>query len=272
MNTDSFFTKGQTHKVCQDYAINGDDCVALSDGCSNAPHSDIGARLLATSLINHRSSDTTATYAVLCGQTVAATLGMPENCLHATLLSAQVSPDGEQVYVHMSGDGAVVARKRDGSGYLALVSDYPSGAPWYPSYSLNPNYKANYLREFEGKATWNLTTYLNAVEVDSRTISMDSEGFQGFSAHERVLTLDVSEYDMVLLFSDGVQSFHKPGINGARDTVPLTAIFDEMLAVKTYAGEFITRRATKFLKTVAKNGWQHDDDFSVAAIYIPLDN
>ncbi len=46
MNTDWFSSQGSQHRINQDYVLSGNDYVILSDGCSMAPNSDIGARLL----------------------------------------------------------------------------------------------------------------------------------------------------------------------------------------------------------------------------------
>ena len=44
--TDSFFIKGSTHKICEDYAAHNEHMAVLSDGCSTAEDTHIGAMLL----------------------------------------------------------------------------------------------------------------------------------------------------------------------------------------------------------------------------------
>lgn len=34
MKSDAFFVKGQSHNICQDYAVARDNMIAISDGCS----------------------------------------------------------------------------------------------------------------------------------------------------------------------------------------------------------------------------------------------
>ena len=50
MNSDSYFEIGSTHLVCQDYALSGSfkdmHYGIVSDGCSSAEHSEIGAQIL----------------------------------------------------------------------------------------------------------------------------------------------------------------------------------------------------------------------------------
>ena len=51
----------------------------------------------------------------------------------------------------------------------------------------------------------------------------------------------------------------------------LDVVVDEMLALKGYAGVFLQRRVTRFLKDAQARGWHHDDDFAVAGIYLGAD-
>jgi hypothetical protein len=74
----------------------------------------------------------------------------------------------------------------------------------------------------------------------------------------------VDAIDLVLLFSDGVESFtDESGVQ-----VPLHAVLDEVLGFKNYTGQFIARRSARFLKDAAARGWKHSDDFSCAGIYL----
>ena len=53
MNADHYYTIGNSHSVCQDYAISGlvenGAYAILSDGCSSSPDVDVGARMLSLS-------------------------------------------------------------------------------------------------------------------------------------------------------------------------------------------------------------------------------
>src|SRR6185295_18680312 len=104
MNTDAAINIGSTHSVCQDYAIARNGYVVLADGCSSSPDTDIGARLLVKALDQrlgtptdieelHRESARTA-----LGW--AAMLGLPDQAVDATLLSAHV--EGEDLIIACS--------------------------------------------------------------------------------------------------------------------------------------------------------------------------
>lgn len=255
MNVDVFFTTGKTHTVCQDYAATaGNEYIVLSDGCSSSPHTDIGARLLCRIAVQDGILGACDRAAPLLGALI-----LPEQSLDATLLSAERK--GGVVQVLMIGDGVVVGRRRDGVCKIIVV-EYPSGAPRYPSYDLNPARRTRYFSEFGGQMR--ITTTVDKEEV--LDVPLKDEPVEPL-----VFDFPTEEYDLVLLFSDGVQSFHRPVPNstcGATSPVPLTEVLAEMLAIKGFVGQFIVRRAKRFLKDASAKGWVHDDDFSVAALYI----
>lgn len=252
MNSDVFFTTGKTHMVCQDYAaVVGDGHIVLSDGCSSSPHTDFGARLLCR---------TAAQHGILAACDAAAPLlsplTLPEQSLDATILSAE-HKEGI-VQVQMIGDGVVVGRKRNGD-CTVIVVEYPSGAPRYLSYDLDPLRRTRYISEFG--------------EVMRVTVDGVVTGYllKDDPVVPFAIAFPTTEYDLILLFSDGVQSFHRPVPNstcGATAPVPLAEVLAEMLAIKGFVGQFIVRRAKRFLKDTGAKGWVHDDDFSVAALYI----
>lgn len=258
MNADAYFTIGKTHTVCQDYAIGiASPCMAvLSDGCSSSPHTDYGARLL---------SRLAAMYGVQEAAPRAApiveALALPPSCLNATLMLAKWDDTMKSVRVEVAGDGVVLARRRDGGSPTIITSDFPSGAPRYPSYDLDPAMRAQYVQEFGG--VQHVTTSTGDGPFTQVRTPEDAP-------HESLRFEFLSSiFDLVLVLSDGALSFHRPvGDRGGMEPVPLAEIVVEMLAVKNYGGEFITRRAKRFLKDAYARGWHHDDDFSVAAIYV----
>ena len=256
MNYDVFFTMGRAHTVCQDYATVGTDMVALSDGCSSSKHTDFGARLLCRQAL--KGWDPVSAVKMTLPHLEA--FGLPTECLDATLLLAGPTKDGLNVEALITGDGIVVARKRKG-GYTLFLSEFPTGAPRYASYDLDPSRRARYLQEFKG--VHRITLVEDGVPVNVHELPLENADVNPFTTSFAVAT-----YDMVLLLSDGALSFHRPGLNGATEQVPYQEVVAEMLDVKGFAGEFILRRARAFLKKVTKEGWAHDDDFSVAAIYL----
>lgn len=258
MNTDAFFTTGKQHNVCQDYTSAAPAVVVLSDGCSSSPHTDVGARLLCRMALLHGPLDGTSYAKALLPQ-----LGLPSESLDATLLLAHWDPTTSSVRVFVHGDGLVVARRRDGT-HLVIDTSYPSGAPLYPNYSTDLPRRERYAQEF---GTVRRITMLDGDLKDETEAPLQNGGGwgSGVSSYEFPATL----FDLVLLLSDGAHTFHSPvGRLGATEPIPFSTVIGEMLAIKSFAGEFITRRAKKFLKDAAAKGWHHDDDFSVAALYL----
>ena len=71
--------------------------------------------------------------------------------------------------------------------------------------------------------------------------------------------------DLLLIASDGIESFQTA--NG--EPVPVEEVIDEILAIKNFKGEFLSRRCSRFLsKTCVERGWKHADDFAIAGIYV----
>lgn len=258
MNTDTFFTMGKQHNVCQDYAIASRDMVVLSDGCSSSPHTDVGVRLLCQMVVLHGPDE-----GLRKASEIREMMGLPPESLDATLLLARWNSSTRSVQVSVHGDGLVVARRRDGT-HLVIDTSYPSGAPLYPSYDVDPVRRERYAKEFGTRRL--TTTYDNGTKVETETTVL---GENGWSSPAVTHEFYADQFDLVLLLSDGVHTFRSPvGLLGVPESVPLAAVIGEMLAIKGFAGEFITRRAKKFLKDITAKGWHHDDDFSVAALHI----
>jgi hypothetical protein len=83
------------------------------------------------------------------------------------------------------------------------------------------------------------------------------------------ITLLPEAHDIVMVLSDGVRSFTEEYEPGRFRPVPLMAVLEQMFALNGCNGEFLTRRARKFLTRYCRDHkWTHDDDFSGAAIHI----
>jgi hypothetical protein len=200
-------------------------------------------------------------------------------CLDATLLVGYELPDGVGVDVDVAGDGVVVGRRRDGT---CLVYDFDcAGAPSYLSYLLDPQRLAAYLQEY-GQRTirvsrlaggWGQTSTDAGIAPTSPTfglISLHHESpftgqadYAGEAKPFYHCTFDKQNFDLVLLLTDGVKSFQ------GEESVPLEQVLARLLDFKSFTGEYITRRARKFLtKECAELGWSHSDDFGMAGIYL----
>ncbi len=269
MHADAFFRMGSTHSVCQDYAVAGERggvvYAIVSDGCSGiptgvpgSPFTDFGARFLVRAaerfLLQPEGSDTRSASAMIisAADAMRRTAGLPMDCLDATLTTAQVV--GSYCLVHQIGDGVVAARRHSGE-YEYYWSAYDQNMPFYLSYTMDANRRADWLRECGRE-----TLYEQTIE-------------RGFSATQRALGENFSKslvfeaalYDLVVIMSDGAESFYRP--DGTQ--VPLAEVIEQVFAIKGFAGQFMARRCGRFLSSFcAERGWKHADDFSVAGIYL----
>ncbi|MHA2426409.1 MAG: protein phosphatase 2C domain-containing protein [Candidatus Hermodarchaeia archaeon] len=274
MNSDSYFRIGNAHQVCEDYALSGkteDRAFAvMSDGCSGSPRTDFGARFLALAmeqiLTNEKMSEEEIGGIHMMGLNLArlmsSTSGLGDACLDATL--GFVFTDKHFFRAFLSGDGAIAALKRNGEKWCGII-EYPSGAPPYLSYSLDEERVKYYLEQTEG-CPFTLTVHeWTNLESVSTTVNEN----EGMNSHAFAFPRD--EYELVMVMSDGVGSFQKPiHSETTRYFEPVDAIriVDELLAVKSYNGDFMKRRYKRVIKNLCiKSGWKHLDDISVAAVH-----
>ncbi|GAK51566.1 hypothetical protein U14_02811 [Candidatus Moduliflexus flocculans] len=263
---DGFFTIARQHRVCQDYAIAAAEplpLLALSDGCSSSPDTDIGSRLLVKSAEKVIRSTTPAstsslpTYqelgsAILANAVAAAEcLALRRSALDATLLLAFAHSDA--VTVMMYGDGYLAAMRKDGSLEYISVS-YNDNMPYYLNYWTDEPRKRQYLAEsHNGKEVVSITTY-SGQQQETRRADYDAP---------LVWTFPASDYRLVALCSDGVTAFSSIETG---QIAPVNQILEGLLTFKTTAGEFVTRRAKRLLKELDKQNIFPADDLSVAAM------
>lgn len=260
---DSFFTIGRTHTVCQDYAKAGNcgSVVALSDGCSGSPETDVGARLLVQGALSAqewvkdltwapKSALRTATQAV-------SMVGFHPMCLDATLLMAAGYDDA--VRVRVFGDGVVAARHRDTGDIHSYSIEFAGEAPLYLSYGDSPMRAKQYAGQGFGERSVNVTCAGNSLNLRL----VDHVSPEPFPESYDVV-FPVKDHDLVVLLSDGVRTF----TDREGRLVPLEEVLSEVFAIKNPVGQFLTRRCHRFLeKRRTADGWTHADDFSAAAIY-----
>lgn len=277
MNTDSFFTIGSTHKVCQDYAIALNDTkngpfIALSDGCSASPDTDFGSRILVKSIQNLYCNEGVSAMSLddnklteliwnKAFNSINAISGLSPYCLDATLLFAYKS--NNKIEVVMMGDGTVSLKAKDGTLFTKTI-EYKGNAPLYLSYlHSNPSRREQREVQFDCK------------KVITNTIHKTGKGVLNWS--EQVSTNDIErfsffieDFDYISLFSDGVTSFTSQEISDGTKTnelVPEHLVIEQAMNFKNYAGEFVRRRCNRFLKEWSDIESKASDDFSTATIY-----
>lgn len=270
MHADTFFTGGTGHKVCQDYArsgrmlVDGRVYAIVSDGCSSSPDTDVGARVLSLSAAaciegnlpwrNTPDSLRPRDIALIAMGRVPPPLSI--RCLDATLLIAEETLDGVRVWV--CGDGVIVARERE-SGKLAVLDFDCGGYPTYLTYTVDENRMARFLEEGHGKRT-----VRKLQDGENHLLLEDFPFKEPYRGGAYVFEAPLQNFDFVALLSDGIHSFQQ---KGTLDSIPAFKVIERLMAFKSMTGEFITRRAKRFLqKECAELGWSHYDDFSIAGI------
>jgi len=265
-HADAHFAIGKTHKVCEDYAIAGDldgrAFAIVCDGCSGSHNTDFGSRLLARAAAKNLEvfgDGFNPEQAAWQAAGWVDAIGLHPTALDATLM-AVFELDNKQVRIVVIGDGVVAARRRDTGLYDYWAIRYPSGAPGYLTYLLDPGRKQVFLDQTGGKRTvetsWGNTPQTTTDETNWET-----------SSPIWTLDRDPAVYDLVAVMSDGAESFQRP--KGTRlEGIPLREVLDQVMVAKG-VGAFVTRWVNKFLTRFnPKNLWQHYDDFSMAAIQL----
>jgi hypothetical protein len=269
MSEDFCFRMGSTHQICQDYALAGSDAstqwAILSDGCSGitlpgkpgSPYTDFGARFLVHSA---RRVIPMLADGLMPPETVIADaaamnrlMGFPGTALDATLLAVAIK--GQYGHTYHSGDGVIAYRLLDGD-ILYYSREFNDNSPYYLNYTRSKEHQETYFDKVQTVTVVQGTCVGGAWSRLEDTISV-----RDLSAHGN---FNRARHDMVLIMSDGVQSFVKNGV-----PVPVEDVLDQLFAIKSYPGEFLQRRCKRFLsKFCVENGWEHTDDFSVAGIYL----
>lgn len=307
MEADFYFRVGCTHPICQDYALAGRTAegtyyAVLSDGCSGkpipvlvpgvaekdlpkvpgSPYTDWGARFLTLSALRHLGDLSNGIFpaeTIIHGaEAIARQAELPRQSLDATLLVA-VTTTGGYLHTYQTGDGVVAHRMRNGR--IEYTSrQFGNNSPYYLSYCLSKAREMQLLRpdpstvspaEVEAAGTVEETFgwYDPEAKTWGKSVKKLSLLPKGHSFETEAEQLDhgvvgSSEVEVTMLLSDGVQSFQLK--NGT--PVPLEEVLEQIMAIKGFQGEFLTRRCNRFLQSFCvEKGWQHSDDFSAAAIY-----
>ena len=213
LSLDSYYTIGKLHLFCQDYGCLGEQpfpYLILADGCSAAPDSDLGARLLVLSarcllprfaLGASNETERAARHWRLGRRMIrraarqARDLGLDEGVLDATLLIAWV--EGDTVHVHLYGDGCIVTRSVAGA-VAAIQVEYAENAPYYLSYLLDAERGALYREAIGDAQTAQSIHYLHDSGATLRQAPFDAP---------TVFSFNLTTFPTVAVATDGLHSF-----------------------------------------------------------------
>jgi len=277
MEADYYFRMGSAHSICQDYALagqsNGVAWAVLSDGCSGepkpeqpgSPYTDFGSRFLVASALRNLGAVASIQYPltkiIADADAMRRQASLPSDSLDATLLMVATEKNGSgMIPTIITGDGVLVYRNRDGSVEYTRRK-FDSGMPGYLNYQIKTDASETYLSKVK-----KYTEYYGT-KIDNDWIE-NSQEFDNVSVHSSfsMFNLYKDDTDLVLLFSDGIESF----VDSKNNPVPLGDVLDVVLDMPKMNGKFITRSCNYLLKRhCAEKGWVHTDDFSCAGIYLP---
>jgi len=279
MSFDFFSKIGTSHTICQDYSLSGrkgseDDGIEyaiVSDGCSGKPSevpgypfTDYGSRFLvrAAEMNMPTHPDYRDRFPIVKVVTEAKAMArvayLPPESIDATMILAIRDKDVLRIFRY--GDGVVAIKFKDGHIWHQSIK-YNDNKPLYPSYLTSERRFSEAVKEIQ-------TMYMITGSIGSPSnIPSTWELFSGTEQYQKVQHPEIwnkwGDVDTVLIFSDGVESFHQRGRQ-----IPLEDVLEQIFSFKSYAGRFLTRRCRRFFdKFCVENGWKNIDDFSVAGLH-----
>jgi hypothetical protein len=269
INTDIFLEIGNSHKICEDYIIQGivNNCpyVILADGCSSSDNTEMGARLLChlakqylkfyEGVMCHIDYDKMGNWIIHNAELSARQLGLKKKALDATLIVAFTDENG--IYIYMYGDGLVVLKKYDPesvykNNYLVFTADFKNNEPYYLSYRID-EYRNNLYHDSKNELS--ITIEDNSIVEDIQTFAYD---------YQNILTFELGTFDQLFIASDGLASFIDDNPTELRSHSPFE-VCKEFMSFKNLKGEFLKRRMKRALKKFSELGYVHYDDLSIGA-------
>lgn len=289
MNIDTSFKIGSTHEVCQDYTLSSLTAMVLSDGCSQAPLSDIGARILCSmsmKMLKENSVIPEPDQVLKNSKEAIRVLSLPPSVLDATLLT--VVFNNNQVNISACGDGFVVFKKKKSNEIIVFKISYNSSIQSlsvYPDYLCYPERLKAW---FETGVQKKITIYcINEEKSQVITSTFDAgetffessfgqDYFLGDNGkavvshtktNSKFIIENLSDIEYIAISSDGLDTFYTKK-DGVQKVVPFVDVINNLFCFKNFNGVFVQRRLNKFEQFCSKNGWFHADDLSLGVIYL----
>lgn len=285
--TDSYFSIGTSHLVCEDYATHGlipekrtsvktdIHYGILSDGCSSQLDTDIGARLLVKNFehlliaqnTKQKEKDKSSASTSLDINTISPSLitfidntrvktsaFINTSVLDCTFLNFIIV--NNKCYMTITGDGCLFLQRNDETIEIYII-DYEHNAPVYL------NHTAGKLRECYKKkyGDWKciVTEYLYA--KNKTTYKNDLQLEDDLNLGIPLFTKDINfdHYKYIMMCSDGCLSFLKGAmLINVEDIARMLLTLPNSLVI-----DFMKHHMHAFKKHCTAEGWHHYDDLSI---------
>lgn len=289
---DSYFEIGHSHKICEDYALHGVLPSGLAyaivcDGCSSSRRVDVGARIMAhhaetfirqefggqNKLFPFDDFAAIGSFVKIIGPLVISSatnnsrfMNLDSGALDTTLLLAFTF--NRHAAVIAFGDGNILFRSADGSQTRICIK-YESGAPFYLSYTVNPERAAAYHKQYGQFPVSVLQTDVNTSEKENlldtgfEVLSPKPADFQ-FNPYGLygLTSFILPAVEVLAICSDGIETYQTANV----EPVSTDTVCKDILAFKNTKGEFVTRRMNRMKHDYTKVGTVHQDDIAVAAL------
>lgn len=261
--TDSFFEKGSTHHVCQDYALHSTDYAIGSDGCSSSPNTDVGARLLCHTLTGklkkYKGNNEVIRYAAKDAAFLADQMYLPKESLDATLFGFEVLEDKVRYFI--SGDGYIYKKYTNSGEIWEEVHSitFEQNMPFYPNYFSDLD-RIRAFRQFGTKVTKTIT-YIGGREIKELSETWDASDFVDFGEESLV------DLETLLMFSDGLGTFQLD-----KSDLDMYEVLKHITNFKSLSHGFLQRNMLNGLpkgfglKKSESHRLTHWDDFSVVGL------
>jgi hypothetical protein len=275
MNADAAFYKGETHFVCQDYALASnvvdaerslEPFVVVADGCSSSPSVDVGARILALNVKNlieyrgyqFKTEREFQAAAILAAENVRH-LGLPQSVLDASL--GVITTRGPVVNASLYGDGTFIARRKNGLLVVQTVT-FGENYPAYVSYELSPERKEKLL-SLEDNHKLLHTAFVAAPGHENSGELVEEQ--KPLQIDSLVVSLEyvAAEYEWIAISTDGISDF---AADRRKRKIPAWQIAVDLFAFKGRKGAFVQRRLKNFLEFARECGLEQLDDIGVGAL------
>jgi hypothetical protein len=280
MNTDSAYYIGTTHEECQDYAISGKNSIAVSDGCSGSPNSDIGSRVISITAMNKMVEiDSLINFdekeCILLARPAIKMLNIPNECLDATLLTAKAYDTGAMGMC--CGDGVIAIKTKDGKT-IVINCEYSDNFPFYMNYLYDQtgrylNWTQNHNKRVITQTVIDPDWFvISNEEVDKPGRLFEDVGIIRLLDNKTIIEItDKDSIEYIAIMSDGVHSFYETittGTSKFNSALTYIEVLQDLLTFKNFNTSFVQRRMNKFRKKYAKKNCANGDDFSLAVIYL----